>query len=170
MTADDVRGSLTLMADHGIRVWLDGGWGVDACLGTQTRNHGDLDIVIEERHLSAARRALEARGYVPVPRDDTCPWNFVLGDEAGHEIDFHVITLNEEGDGIYGPGGDVYPAEAMTGTGSIGDRHVSCISPEWLVRFHVGYAIDEYDFADVSALCARFQIPLPDAYRAFPVP
>lgn len=38
MTADDVCGFLGLMDAHGIRVWLDGGWGVDACLGYQTRH------------------------------------------------------------------------------------------------------------------------------------
>ena len=49
MTADDVCGFLALMDANGVRVWLDGGWAVDACLGSQTRCHGDLDIVIEER-------------------------------------------------------------------------------------------------------------------------
>jgi len=47
MTADDVCGFLDLLDAQGIRIWLDGGWGVDACLGSQTRRHGDLDIVID---------------------------------------------------------------------------------------------------------------------------
>jgi len=32
----------------GIEIWLDGGWGVDALLGEQTRPHEDLDIVVEQ--------------------------------------------------------------------------------------------------------------------------
>jgi len=32
----------------GIEIWLDGGWGVDALLGEQTRPHKDLDIVVEQ--------------------------------------------------------------------------------------------------------------------------
>ena len=44
MTADDVCMFLTL---PGIRVWLNGGWAVDACLGHQTRRHADLDIPLE---------------------------------------------------------------------------------------------------------------------------
>ena len=29
---------------HSIEIWIDGGWGVDALLGTQTRPHSDVDI------------------------------------------------------------------------------------------------------------------------------
>jgi len=169
MRADDVCGFLDLMQAHGIRVWLDGGWAVDACLGSETRRHGDLDIVIEERDVAVAVAALQRHGYAPVPRPDTRAWNFVLGDESGHQIDFHVIVLDEHGRGRYGPpeNGQSYPAEALTGTGNVRGRTVDCITPHWLVRFHTGYQIDATDWADVSALCQRFGIPLPAEYLRF---
>jgi lincosamide nucleotidyltransferase A/C/D/E len=44
---------------------------------------------------------------------------------------------------------------------------VKCITPEWLVRFHTGYELDETDWSDVSALCERFGIPIPDEYARF---
>ena len=88
MTAEAV---CALMDADGVRVWLDGGWAVDACLGSQTRCHGDLHGLIEERDVPTAAAALQRRGYAPVPRDDTRAWNFVLGDDAGHQIDFHAI-------------------------------------------------------------------------------
>jgi len=158
---------LGLFERHRIHVWLDGGWAVDALLGEQTRPHADVDIVIEQSRLEDALELLHQRGYGPAYRGDTRPWNFALGDEAGHEIDFHVIVLNENGDGIYGPAenGELYPAGALQGSGNIVGRHVDCISPEWLVRFHTGYELDENDRADVAALCARFEIPLPAEYR-----
>src|SRR6266508_3220537 len=86
----------------------------------------------------------EDRGCGPVPRDDTRAWNFVLGDDAGHEVDFHVIVLDEHGRGQYGPpeNGESYPAEALAGTGTVEGRTVDCITPEWLVRFHTGYEVD----------------------------
>jgi len=169
MTADDVCGFLDLMAANGIRVWLDGGWAVDACLRAQTRRHADLDIVIEERDVPMAIAALQRRGYTPVPRDDTRAWNFVLGDGTGHQVDFHVIVLDEHGGGVYGPpaNGNSYPAEALTGTGTVNGHTVACITPEWLVRFHTGYNIDATDWADVSALCERFGIPVPREYLRF---
>ena len=52
MTADEVCSFLALMDKHRVNVWLDGGWAVDASLGHQTRRHGDVDIVIEERDVS----------------------------------------------------------------------------------------------------------------------
>jgi lincosamide nucleotidyltransferase A/C/D/E len=167
MTADDVCAFLDLMDSCGVRIWLDGGWAVDACLGSQTRPHDDLDIVIEQRDMPVSVAALEQRGYAPVPRPDTRAWNFVLGDDAGHQIDFHVIVFDEHGRGVYGPASneESYPAEALTGTGTVNGRTVVCITPEWLVRFHTGYEVDASDRADVSALCERFGIPVPGEYR-----
>jgi lincosamide nucleotidyltransferase A/C/D/E len=167
MKAADVLELLELFDGHGIHIWLDGGWAVDACLGRQTRPHADLDIVIEQRDLEAAVALLREKGYCPAYRGDTRPWNFALGDEAGHEVDFHVIVLKEAGDGIYGPpeNNDLYPAGALSGTGTVDGRSVDCISAEWLVRFHSGYALDANDRADVAALCAKFGISLPAEYR-----
>ena len=166
MTLADVVGLLDLCARNDIGVWLDGGWAVDALLGNQTRRHSDIDIVVEEKDLATLRRLLEAEGYRDVPRDDTRAENFVLGDDRGHEVDFHVIVLDEAGNGIYGPpGGHVYPAAALAGAGVVGGRAVRCITPEYLVKFHTGYKIRERDIHDVSALCARFGIPYPAEYR-----
>ena len=53
MTAEAVGGVLSLMETQRIRIWLDGGWAVDACLGAQTRRHGDLDIVIDYARFDA---------------------------------------------------------------------------------------------------------------------
>jgi lincosamide nucleotidyltransferase A/C/D/E len=92
-----------------------------------------------------------------------------LGDESGRHIDFHVIILDELRRGMYGPreNQDYHPAEALTGKGTVKDRTVDCITPEWLVRFHTGYKVDATDWADVSALCARFSIPVPREYLRF---
>jgi lincosamide nucleotidyltransferase A/C/D/E len=167
MTARDVLGFLDLVDEHHVRIWIDGGWAVDACLGHQTRTHADLDVVIEERDLDLIADHLRAEGYRLAHRNDTSPWNFALGDAAGHDIDFHVIVLNERGDGIYGPpeNKDVYPAAALNWFGSIKGRAVACVSPEWLVRFHSGYELDDNDRADVRALCAKFRIPLPPGLK-----
>lgn len=166
MPAGDVVGFYRAMTELGIDPWIDGGWGVDALLGEQTRPHADLDIAIEERHVPRLRARLEARGYRDVERDDTSPWNFVLGDESGRQIDLHVIVVDERGNGIYGPPeqGVMYPAAALTGTGVIAGQPVRCISAEWLVKFHTGYALRETDDHDVDLLCRRFGIAYPAEY------
>ena len=69
--------------------------------------------------------------------------------------------------GQYGPPGRgefAYEADALVGTGTINGRPVACMSPHWLVRWHTGYELGADDLADVTALCERFGIPLPDEY------
>ncbi len=158
-----------LVAAHreGIDLRVDGGWSVDALLGEQTREHADLDIVVEQRDVSRLRAWLESLRFHDVERDDTSPWNFVLGDDEGHEIDVHAIVLDAHGNGLYGPPerGVMYPAASLTGIGIIGELPVHCISPEWLVAFHTGYELHDTDFHDVNLLCRRFGIDYPEDYR-----
>ncbi len=164
MTADDVVELLQLLEQHGIDVYVDGGWGVDALLGEQTRPHGDLDIALPHKYVPLLRGLLEARGYADVPRDDTRECNFVLGDSKGHVIDVHSYTFDAEGNNVFGI---EYLPEHFTGTGSIAGYSVRCISPEWMVRFHSGYQLDENDYLDVKALCERFGMALPADYEPF---
>jgi lincosamide nucleotidyltransferase A/C/D/E len=153
----------------GIELWIDGGWGVDALLGEQTRPHKDLDIAIQKKDVPALRNLLQARGYTDIKLEDARPWNFVLGDESGREIDVHVVVLDHQGNGIYGPPekGAKYPAASLTGTGNIDGQAVRCILPEWTVKFHSGYDSKDKDFRDVSALCKKFGIDLPAVYERF---
>ncbi len=166
MNAKDAIDLYTQLENLGIEIWIDGGWGVDALLGEQTRSHSDLDIVIQQKDLPKLRELLEARGYKDVPRDDTRAWNFVLGDPSGREVDVHVIVFDDKGNGIYGPieKGVMYPAASLTGTGTIEGHAVRCISPGYLVKFHSGYKLRASDYADVTALCERFGIELPEAH------
>lgn len=167
MTASDVIAIVKLFEENQIELYIDGGWAVDAVLGAQTRPHGDLDIAVQHQDVARIRALLEARGYHDLPRDDTWECNFVLGDEHGRQVDIHSYTFDATGNHVYGV---PYPAESLTGTGLIDGHPVKCISPEWLVRFHTGYRLDENDYRDVLALCRRFGIPLPSEYAAFERP
>jgi lincosamide nucleotidyltransferase A/C/D/E len=163
MTSTDVRWIYGRLRALGIEVWLDGGWGVDALLGKQTRPHSDLDVVVQQSDLPKLRRLLEADGYGDVPRDDTSPWNFVLGENHGREVDVHAIVLDAKGNGLYGPveKGVMYPAGSLDGTGKIDGEAVRCITPQWMIKFHSGYPLKEKDFRDVAALCEKFGFDYP---------
>ena len=164
MEASDVTAILSMLSENRIDVWLDGGWAVDALLGRQTRPHGDLDIVVQHKDVPRLRALLESHGYRDIVRDDTSIWNFVLRDDTGREVDLHVITIDNAGNGIYGLGekGVMYPAASLIGAGTVNGCPVNCISAEWLVRFHMGYELDENDFKDIHALCERFGIDYPE--------
>jgi predicted cupin superfamily sugar epimerase len=164
MTANDVIDVLQLFNENLIELHIDGGWGVDALLWEQTRKHLDLDIAVQHKDVDKIRALLEARGYKEMPGNDSWECNFVMGDEMGHLIDIHSYTLDEQGRNIYGL---AYPPDSLTGKGWVNGQPVQCISPEWMVRFHSGYPLDEDDYRDVKALCLRFDIPLPAEYTGF---
>jgi len=168
MNIADVIDLYTQLDNRGIEVWLDGGWGVDALLGEQTRPHADVDIVVQHKDVPKLRELLEMQGYKDVPRDDTNVWNFVLGDNNGRLVDVHAVTLDTGGNGLYGPveQGVMYPAGSLTGIGVVDGHMVKCVSVEYMIKFHAGYKLRETDFKDVSALCARFGIDCPQEYAA----
>lgn len=167
MSSHDVLELYGALERLGIQIWIDGGWCVDALLGKQSRRHKDLDIAIQRQDLGKFRELLEARGYKDIRLEEARPHNFVLGDAEGHEIDVHVIVLDDKGNGIYGPAenGQMYPAGSLTGAGRINDHPVRCISPEWMVKFHSGYELKDKDLKDISAICKKFGIELPDEYK-----
>ncbi|PIZ61626.1 hypothetical protein COY17_03870 [Candidatus Saccharibacteria bacterium CG_4_10_14_0_2_um_filter_52_9] len=104
MSEEDVLELLELFESNGIEVWVDDGWGVDALLGEQTREHSDLDIALRHKDVGKLREIIAARGYKPIPRDDTRDCNFVLGDDAGRQVDIHSFELDEQGNiwcGLY---------------------------------------------------------------------
>jgi lincosamide nucleotidyltransferase A/C/D/E len=164
MTAADVVAFVQLLEQHNINVIIDGGWGVDALIGQQTRRHNDLDIALEHKDVPAVRALLEASGYTDVPRDDTRDCNFVMGDEAGHQIDFHSFTFDESHNIIFGV---PYPFDSLNGYGAINGFPVNCITPEWMVKFHTGYKLDENDYHDVKVLCEHFGFEIPAEYAEF---
>ena len=152
-----------LIADD-IDVVVDGGWGVDALLGEQTRPHNDLDIAIPHKDVPKLRQLLTEKGFAEILRDDSRDCNFVLEDESKNQIDVHSYAFDERGNNIYGV---AYLPEHLTGKGAINDYQVQCIAPEWAVKFHTGYDLGENDYHDVKALCEKFSISLPDEYRKF---
>lgn len=163
MTAEAAAGLIRLIEGAGIEIWLDGGWAVDAVLGEQTRNHKDLDIILDKRHLPALRRLLSGRGFDS--QAGGTPSNFVLADRSGHEIDVHAIVFDPDGNGVYQmESGDtwVFPARGFEGLGVINRLSVRCLTPEVQVLCHAhGYTPAEKDIRDMELLHTRFGVELP---------
>lgn len=91
---------LTVLADlrgTGIKCWVDGGWGVDALLGRQTRDHNDLDLVVRA-DVVADLRARFTDSRFAVERD-WLPAALALRHPDGHAVDLHPIKPTADGGG-----------------------------------------------------------------------
>jgi lincosamide nucleotidyltransferase A/C/D/E len=166
MPAEYVTTLITLFENSAIRVWVDGGWGVDALLGEQSRPHRDLDIAVDRDVLSQVVALLTTSGYEVF--QDELPTRVELGDDQGHRVDIHPLTFDSRGNGLQdlrdGTCG-IYTAEGLSGKGLIHGVVVNCLSPALQMRFHEGYKPDEHDVKDVYALHHRFGIDVPEEYR-----
>ena len=162
MTVDMVHWFLNLFDKLGIKVWIDGGWGVDALLSEQTRKHQDLDIIISWEDSAILTEALFAHDFVDIHTDDRTVRNFVMGHPSHGMIDFHVVERTEDGGAIYGPGEIdwVISELELDAVGLIGGREVQCLSVDYQVRSHTGYPLQDTDFADMQALHQKFSVKL----------
>lgn len=96
--AQDVLEIVNQLERAGVMVWLDSGWGVDALVGRQTRPHNDVDVIIFPSQAHLAEETLRLAGYAVM--EDEFPTRFVMHDSQGRSIDFHPVTLDQQGDGV----------------------------------------------------------------------
>ena len=109
--------------DAGIDAFVDGGWGIDALLGSQRRPHGDLDVVVPFDAFPAAVDALRPLGFMPVV--DTLPIGLVLSAPGDRRVDVHPTIEDEAGDRIQAQRFGrrfAYPKTSLVGEGVIGGR------------------------------------------------
>ncbi len=165
VTGETVLELLHLLEAAGIDLWLDGGWGVDALLGYQSRPHQDLDAVVALSNVPHLQAVLGARGFTL--STDELPVRFVMAHPDLGRIDFHTVTFDEGGGGVQPqPSGGTfrYPPEGFT-VGTVLSQSVNCISPEVQMLCHRGYEPDEKDAHDVLILHQHFGLALPPEYR-----
>jgi lincosamide nucleotidyltransferase A/C/D/E len=164
MDADSLLQVVEVLEQHGIDTWIDGGWGVDALLESETREHDDLDLVAELRHADRIVELLRGLGYELVAGG--APKSFVLVDATGRQVDVHPVTFDADGGGVYQMEGErvwTYPAEGFSGRGRVAGRSVRCLSPEVQVLVHAGYELGEKDYRELYLLRERYGVDLPAA-------
>ena len=150
-------------AEADIPVVLDGGWGVDALIGRETRLHNDIDLFVKEDMYHTFIEIIKAKGYREVPMEYTTANHTVWMDDRNRIIDMHSFQYAMDGQIEYE--GCMFPAKTFSGKGMIGNIAVQCIEPESQVTFHQGYAFDENDVHDVKLLCETFGIAVPEEYQ-----
>ena len=160
MAAADIVALLDALEQHGVTAWLDGGWGVDALLEEQTREHDDLDLVNSVDDTPAIERVVAEAGYRYAEGPPTNP---VYRDAIGRQVDLHPVSFTETGDGAYTLAtGEtwLYPARGFSGSGRVLARTVRCLDAAAQVLCHSGYELDDDDRRDLFALRKRFGVEL----------
>jgi lincosamide nucleotidyltransferase A/C/D/E len=171
VTGADVVEVLRALEAYEPRVWIDGGWGVDALVAEQTRDHTDLDLAVDTRDLAAIEQTLTEIGFRHAPLiEPGLPARLVLQDGGGRQIDIHPLVFDDQGNGWQqlsetGRAWGRYPVEHLQSTGTIAGRDVRCLSPELQIRFRLGYEWSSRDEHDIALLTERFHVgPLPPPF------
>ena len=149
MTLEDVVEVLTALDAGGIDYWVDGGWGIDALLGRQTREHRDLDLGV---------------GLDDVPRIETLLPQFrhvsgesglLLKDERGRVVDLLLVERSESGELWQQLAGERrlrYDERETRASGFIGGRSVRCASVALQLEHHDHPDATDQDRLDIEAL------------------
>lgn len=145
VTAQKAIEIATSLSDGSIRYWVAGGWGVDALVGRQTRQHGDLDVVVDEATPDRIADVLKTHGLDLVATEQSIPpmptvW--VFSDNAGTTVEVLPIDRTQ-------PPFDA--ANAFT-TGTIANTSVPCVSATTQRALRVGYQQRQIDRDDIAAL------------------
>lgn len=168
MTGDDVIEILDALGHEDVGVWIDGGWGVDALIGEETRPHRDLDLALDRASLNRAKTILEKLGFDhDSAAEPGLPARLVMRDGRGRQVDLHPLVFDVAGSGWQqlsqsGRAWGRYPAEHLRATGGIRGRSVRCLSPELQVRFRLAHEWTESDEHDLRLLVHAFgDAPVP---------
>jgi lincosamide nucleotidyltransferase A/C/D/E len=170
VSAGDVIGIYKRLLMNGIQVWLTGGWGIDALLGEQTRDHKDLDMLMLLEDVMRMRELLSAYGYglkeiwsenrfITDSDGVEVATAFVLQDLRGCEIDAHALHFDDIGKGY--PAWDstegfIFRKQDLSGEGKIAGYAVPCTSFEMQIKCHKGYVLPEKQVNDLKLLNKKF--------------
>ena len=82
--------------NNGIDIWLDGGWGVDALLETETRAHNDIDLFVEKINRRKFIDIIKEKGFSEIEEAYTTTSHTVWKDAKDRIIDLHIFEFNEK--------------------------------------------------------------------------
>jgi lincosamide nucleotidyltransferase A/C/D/E len=150
--ADAVLEVLVALEESGCRVWVAGGWGVDALVGEQTREHRDLDLAMHADDERLALATLADLGYWI--ETDWRPARVELAADGLRWVDLHPVRFDAHGHGrqedLDGSRFE-YPNGSFV-TGRISGTSVGCLSVPQQLRFRTGYELRDVDRHDLALL------------------
>lgn len=154
---------LDLLDTTGVRIWVAGGWGVDALLGRQTRRHYDLDLVISDsdEEYRKITEVLQRAGFHPDQPELTpglgmplrCAWRH----DNGHSLEIMPVALDAPPFSAAPAGARAPIGWSPFTSGNISGRQVPCLSAELQLTLHRGYPQRDINVSDIELLGAYVQ-------------
>ena len=151
VTGSEALAVLDDFAAADIAVWIAGGWGVDALMGDQTREHDDLDLLFNRNHEGLVITMLERKAFFETV--DWRPGRFVMNDGT-RELDLHPMEVLDAGGAILHTHTDeTFVFESVDFVeGRIDNRAVPCLSAAKQWELHQGYEPTTKDLHDLALL------------------
>jgi lincosamide nucleotidyltransferase A/C/D/E len=155
MTLSEVLRVLDRLDAVGVPHWLEGGWGVDALIGRQTRSHRDLDLDIDATQEALAIEVLNELNYQI--ETDWRPNRVELVARGHGWVDVHPLTFDRQGNAVQAAldGSSYTFPRSYFRRGHLGSRQVGCFSVDAQRLFHTGYehrSVDTHDLALLDSL------------------
>jgi lincosamide nucleotidyltransferase A/C/D/E len=152
MTLSEVMAVVDAVRLVGCRFWLEGGWGVDALVGRQTRPHRDVDLDFDAEFEDDLLLALGALGYAV--ETDWRPNRVELAAPGRRWVDLHPLVIDADGNARQAAldGGWHEFDRSWFTTGSLAGQPVPCVSTEAQRVFHSGYELRAVDLLDLAEL------------------
>ena len=152
-SAETVLAVIDALNEAGCWRTIDGGWGVDALTGHQTRDHEDLDLVVRLDQIGAVLEALDGLDFSLDLDQRPCSGETSgrpLGGPPPGRVRFHGHGWQR---GARADGSDCpYPPDGFS-KGTIAGRTVPCLSAALQIAHHQGYEPDDKDRHDLELLC-----------------
>lgn len=175
MTAEKLLEIYQDLKNQEVQIIIDGGWGIDALLGEETRPHKDLDFWVDMNQQEKVQAYFEDNGYSKL--SDAVPWHYSY-QKDNVLVDIHPLRMTPDGEGasLSPKGLPPFPQSALNGIGHILGSEVRCISAEYRVGCLTkaygivtldGKEINEKDYQDVKLLCDKLNLELPIDFVEF---
>jgi len=164
MSLHDLLETMAALESCGVPYRIAGGWGIDVLVGRQTREHFDLDIVLEdyERDELRACAALAMLGFNNRETTDGGVWMpavSMLNDGKGRRIELMGIDWSRVESALHTEDGATNNGvplddlvETVLGVGSIDGRPAPCLSRRAQLLFHSGFPLTREHLRDLEAL------------------
>jgi hypothetical protein len=134
--ARHVQPVYSLLEHGGFPLVITSGWAVDGVAEQVMRVHGDLDLLIPNRSLQAARRYLMDGGFLPIEVSAGDRHDYV-DDENGLTVSLHPVELRRDGSAVetLADGRTFeYRSEDLGGQGVFDGYSLQCVTAEAQLR------------------------------------